>query len=216
MNNPKISVIVPVYNVEDYLEECLDSILNQSMIDYIEVIMVDDGSADNSRYIIEKYALDYENFHAYHKENEGQGIARNYGMKYAKGDYISFIDADDYIPQNAYEELYNFISTNENDVVAGRFNRFTDYNTWEELLSKNSFKNVEKDIKSTHIRELTDLVWDTISCNKIYKREFLNKNNLQFPNERILFEDIIFTFKTYYLAKSVGILNKNIYINFRI
>lgn len=211
MNNPKISVIVPVYNVEDYLEECLDSILNQSIIDDVEVIMVDDGSTDNSRYIIEKYALDYENFHAYHKENEGQGIARNYGMEHAKGEYISFIDADDYISPNTYEELYNFISANENDVVAGRFNRFTHYNMWEELLSKNSFKNVEENIKSTHIRELTDLVWDTSQCNKLYKREFLEKNNLKYPNEKIFYEDILFSFKSHYFSNSTGILNQNVY-----
>ena len=71
MIKPKISVIIPVYNVEDYIDETLTSLLNQTMIDDIEVLMIDDGSTDNSRYIIEKYALDYENFHAYHKENEG-------------------------------------------------------------------------------------------------------------------------------------------------
>jgi glycosyltransferase involved in cell wall biosynthesis len=78
MNRPKISVILPIYNVEPYIEECLDSILNQTMIDDLEVIMVDDGSSDDSRYTIERYALDHDNFHAYHKENEGSGIARNY------------------------------------------------------------------------------------------------------------------------------------------
>ena len=211
MNNPKISVIIPIYNVEEYLEECLESILNQSIIDDIEVIMIDDGSTDSSRYIIEKYALDYKNFYAYHKENEGQGIARNYGLKQAKGEYITFIDSDDYIPQNAYEELYNFITTNKNDIVTGRFNRFTNYNTWEDKLSKNSFKTVKENIRSTHIRELTDLVWDTISCNKIYKRKFLEENNIKFPNERVIYEDMIFTFKAYYLSKSIGILNQNIY-----
>lgn len=211
MNNPKISVIVPVYNVEEYLEECLESILNQTIIDDIEVIMVDDESTDNSRYIIEKYAFDYENFHAYHKENEGQGIARNYGMKQAKGEYITFIDADDYIPQNAYEELYNFISTNKNDIVTGRFNRFTNYNTWEDMLSKNSFKTVKENIKSAHIRELTDLVWDTTPCNKLYKREFLEKNNIIFPNEKILYEDLLFSFKSHYSSNSTGILNQKVY-----
>ena len=79
MSNPKISVIVPVYNVEDYLEDALDSIVNQTFND-IEVLMIDDGSTDNSRYIIEKYALDYDNFYAFHKENEGLPITRNYGL----------------------------------------------------------------------------------------------------------------------------------------
>ena len=79
MNGPKISIIIPIYNVEDYIEETLDSLLNQTIIDDIEVLMIDDGSTDNSRYIIEKYALDYDNFHAFHKENGGQGVARNFG-----------------------------------------------------------------------------------------------------------------------------------------
>ena len=80
MENPKVSVIIPIYNVEDYLEDTLNNLLNQTFINNMEVIMVDDGSTDNSRYIIEKYALDYDNFHAFHKENEGPSVARNYGL----------------------------------------------------------------------------------------------------------------------------------------
>ena len=90
MSNPKISVIVPVYNVEDYLEDALNSIVNQTFDD-IEVLMIDDGSTDNSKYIIEKYALYYDNFYAFHKKNEGLPITRNYGLKFAKGEYVHFI-----------------------------------------------------------------------------------------------------------------------------
>ena len=81
MKGPKISVIIPVYNVEDYLEDTLNSLLNQTIIDDIEILMIDDGSSDDSTYIIERYALDYDNFHAFHKENGGQGVARNYGLR---------------------------------------------------------------------------------------------------------------------------------------
>ena len=94
----KISVIVPVYNAGFYLRDSLDSLLNQTMLEDIEVIMVDDGSNDNSRYIIEEYALDHENFFAYHKKKEGLTFARNFGMDLANGEYIAFLDADDYIP----------------------------------------------------------------------------------------------------------------------
>ena len=93
--NPKISVIVPVYNVESFIEEALDSLLNQTFINEIEVLMIDDESKDNSRYIIEKYALDYDNFHAFHKSNGGPGVARNYGLDRAKGEFIYFMDSDD-------------------------------------------------------------------------------------------------------------------------
>ena len=79
----KISVILPIYNVEFYLEETLNCLLDQTIVDDIEVLMIDDGSTDDSRYIIEKYALDYDNFHAFHKKNEGQGIARNFALNFA-------------------------------------------------------------------------------------------------------------------------------------
>ena len=103
--NPKISVIMPVFNVEDYLEEALDCILNQTFIENMEVLMIDDGSTDNSRYIVEKYALDHDNFHAFHKENEGAAPTRNLGIEMAKGDYINFFDADDYLTDDWYERL---------------------------------------------------------------------------------------------------------------
>lgn len=83
MESPKISVIVPIYNVEEYLEESLICLLNQTFIKNMEIIMIDDGSSDNSRYISEKYALDYEKFHVIHKKNEGQAIARNLGLDLA-------------------------------------------------------------------------------------------------------------------------------------
>ena len=103
------SVIIPVYNVERFLEECVKSVLEQTFQNY-EIILVDDGSTDNSRYIIEKYALDYDNFHAIHKENGGQGVARNLGLELAKGEYIHFIDSDDYIIPETYEKLYDMVT----------------------------------------------------------------------------------------------------------
>ena len=88
MENPKISVIVPIYNVEEYLEESLNCLLNQTFIENMEILMIDDGSSDNSRYIIERYALDYENFHAIHNENQGIPTTRNCGLDLAKGEYV--------------------------------------------------------------------------------------------------------------------------------
>lgn len=210
MNDIKISVIVPVYNVEDYLTDCLDSIANQTMINDIEVIMIDDGSSDNSRYIIEKYALDYDNFYAYHKENEGQGITRNYGLNVAKGEYIHFMDSDDYITPDAYETLYNLVENNT-DIVVGNFIRFSKYNIFESQLSKNSFKNINQNIKNIEMKEVPELVWDTSTSNKLYSKKFLENNNIQFPNKKIYYEDLFLSFKTYYLAKSISISPKEFY-----
>ena len=211
MIKPKISVIIPVYNVEDYIDETLTSLLNQTMIDDIEVLMIDDGSTDNSRYIIEKYALDYDNFHAIHKENGGQGVARNLGLELAKGEYIHFIDSDDYIIPETYEKLYDMVTRKDYDFVVFNANRFTRYNCKEEYLFKISFKNLNDIAEFNDISENPLFVWDTLIWNKLYKKEFLIKNDIKFPDKKIFFEDIIFSLETYIHANSFIYLNEFLY-----
>ena len=211
MIQPKISVIIPVYNTGDYLEETLMSLLNQTMIDDIEVLMIDDGSTDDSRYIIEKYALDYDNFHAYHKENEGQGVARNYALKFAKGEYIHFFDSDDYLPPNAYETLYWHALKNRDDMVIFNVSYFSFYNNWENLLFKNSYNKLSENIYSTRLTDYLDMLWDTITCNKLYKKEFLEKNDIRFLDKKIFFEDIPFSLETYLLADSITVIREKLY-----
>ena len=205
MENPKISVIMPIYNTEYYLEETLISLASQTIIDDLEVIMVDDGATDESRYIIEKYALDYDNFHAYHKENEGQGITRNYGLSLAKGEYTIFLDSDDYLPRDAYETLYEMALKTGSDIVVGNVLRFALYNVWEDNLFKNSFFGMNEVIEKTTLNEMPSLLWDTVTWNKLYKTEFLRKNNITFPDKKISFQDIPFSLKAYILAESISI-----------
>lgn len=197
MNSPKISVIIPIYNVEDYLEETLNSLLNQTIIDDMEVLMIDDGSTDNSRYIIEKYALDYDNFHAFHRENGGQGTARNYGLKHAKGEYIHFLDSDDLIVPDGYEKLYDVVSQGDYDFVVGNVYRFNRYNCREDTLFKKSFNGLKDNAIFTSINDHPPLVWDSITCNKLYKREFLIENDIKFLDKKIFFEDILFSIVSY-------------------
>ena len=216
MNRPKISVILPIYNVEPYIEECLDSILNQTMIDDLEVIMVDDGSSDDSRYTIERYALDHDNFHAYHKENEGSGIARNYGLEKAKGEYIHFCDPDDYIKPDFYERIYEFAKSSPNaDFVVGNSSRFGNWHIWESILYKTTFENLDEVIESTNIRENTNFVWDTGVWNKLIKKEFLMEKNIRFPNENIVSQDLVFTIKLHCLADEIAV-NPDIYYYWRL
>lgn len=115
MNSPLISVIVPVYNVENVLHCCINSILEQSYKN-IEIILVDDGSKDHSGEICDSYAKKYKNIRSFHKENGGQSSARNLGLIYAQGEYVGFIDSDDYIDKNMYTYLYNLIAKYEADV----------------------------------------------------------------------------------------------------
>ena len=211
MSKPKISVVVPVYNVEDYLEDALDSLVQQTFIDNIEVLMIDDGSTDNSRYIIEKYALDYENFYAFHKENEGLSITRNYGLNLAKGEYVHFMDSDDKMIIDAYEKLYTLASKNDSEVVSADFIRYNDDKAWIQPISNFLFSDLENDIDETNAYKYHKLLWDTPAWNKIYKREFLMENNLQFPNQNIIFEDNIFAIDLLLNAKKISILNDYIY-----
>ena len=209
----KISVIIPVYNVENYIKEALNSILNQTMIDDIEVLMIDDGSTDESRYIIDNYALKYDNFHAFHKSNEGQGIARNYGLSLAKGEYVHFMDADDYLPPKAYETLYYFNPSN--DFVVGNVLKFGEYNIWENVLFKMAFSNFNHNVSSFCLNDHPKILWDTITCNKLFKKEFLDKNNLRFIDRDTYYEDLLFSLKAYILADSIG-FSRNIFYFWRL
>lgn len=204
MTNPKISIIIPVYNTEDYLEETLQSLLNQTMMEDIEVIMVDDGSTDDSRYIIEKYALDYGNFQAYHNDNAGPGIARNYGLDMAKGDYVIFYDSDDYLAPNALETLYRLALRNSSDVVVGNVLRFSRYNEWDDVLYANAFRDFTHDIDSFVLDDEPSLVWDALVTNKLYRRDFLINNNIRFIDEKIFFEDILFALEAHILADTIS------------
>lgn len=210
MDNIKISVILPVYNTENYLEEALDSILNQTMIDDIEVLMLDDGSSDDSRYIIEKYALDYENFHAFHNENMGQGRERNFGIKHAKGEYIHFMDADDYILPDAYEKLYGAAKSGNYDFVMGKACRFTRNSNWNDFLYDTIFKGIG-DFLPTTIKQTNSLVYNTTCWDKLIKRDFILKNDIYFPDMNIIAEDVPFMMKMHDMADEIAMVNENVY-----
>ena len=117
----KFSIIIPVYNVEKYINKCLNSILNQTYKNY-EVIIINDGTKDNSVEIINKYVKKYNNFKLYNKENGGLSDARNYGLKYVSGDYLLFVDSDDYIDNNLLKELNNILSEKEYDLIKFKIN----------------------------------------------------------------------------------------------
>lgn len=118
MNRPKLSVVIAVYNTEAYLRQCLDSVLHQTaMTDQYEVIVVDDGSTDRSGQIIDEYDSKYNNLHVIHKENEATYLCRQDGMREAQGEYVLFVDSDDWLCENALEELIKSVSENAYDMV---------------------------------------------------------------------------------------------------
>lgn len=211
MNNIKISVIIPIYNTEEYLEETLESILNQTMIDDIEVLMLDDGSSDYSQYIIEKYAREYDNFHAFYNKNVGSGVERNIGIKHARGEYIHLMDSDDLLQPRSYEILYDFAKSDDYDFVLGCAMKINKRSFYKEDLQEFTFKGVEDYITTTNIKERLLLVYDTGVWNKIIKRDFLLNNEIYFPDEKIMTQDLIFNLKLHGLANKVGMIKEYVY-----
>lgn len=209
MSNIKISIIIPVYNVEEYINEALDSLVNQSFKD-IEVIMVDDGSTDNSGKIMDEYATKYPNFHAYHKKNEGTSIARNLGMDKAKGEYIAFIDPDDIVPEDAYEKLYNYAQETGQEVILGKPIRFSTTKTFRANLYVPLFPENIENRPHTNIEQCPELVYDTGVWNKIIKKSLLDKTQLRFF-EGVFSQDLLFEIKLHYSTRSVAILSDIVY-----
>ena len=206
MSEIKVSVIIPIYNVEEYLKECLDSLVNQTL-NGIEVLMVNDGSTDTSGEIAESYAKKYPNFYLETKSNGGQGQARNYAISHAKGEYITFLDADDYVSEDAYEKMYQMSENGKIDIITGNVKRFNSKKCYNSSLHIHVFKD---NIKNTHIIKNPELIYDTTSCNKLFKLEFWKENNLKFP-EGVLYEDIPLTIIAYFKSKSTTILKDFVY-----
>jgi len=193
----KVSVIVPVYNVEDYLERCLDSLVNQTLKD-IEIIVVNDGSPDNSQEIIDKYQNKYPNIHGYQKKNGGVSAARNFGIEKADGEYIAFIDGDDYVLHNMYELMYKKAKSGNFDIVACDLNYV--YGENEKIEVSCGIKTDTTNIKQMYI-DMYPCVW-----NKIYKKKLFN-NDIKFK-EGVWFEDVEFLYKIFPYIKSIGVIKK--------
>lgn len=202
----KISVIVPLFNGEYYLEEAMDSVINQTIFEDIEVLIVDDGSTDNSRFLIDKYAIDYDNITVFHKENGGVSSARNYAMKYAKGEYIHFFDSDDFLLYDAYEKLYDFAKKEDYDIVTANFLRFNSEKTWTTLIGDYVYTDLKENIENIKLKDYPNLTWDMLVWNKLYKRDFLEKINAHFI-EGTSFQDNVFSIEVLTKASKIGMIS---------
>ncbi len=211
---PEISVIIPVFNVENYLKNCLDSIINQTFKD-IEIICVNDGSTDNSRKILEEYKNKDKRIIITDKENGGLSSARNAGMKIAKGRFISFVDSDDWIDLTMLEKLYKNITSLNTDVSICAVHLFdeamqkcNDDDKYFNLQYFNSsFDNkvfCYEDVKS-FLMNVCVMAW-----NKLYRRSFLEDCRAQFP-DGLIFEDGPFFFSIFFKTKRVSIVRDLLY-----
>lgn len=217
---PKISAIIPVYNVEKYLDKCIESVINQTLKD-IEIILVDDESPDNCPQMCDQYAKNDNRIKVVHKKNEGFGIGRNYGIDIATGEYLAFIDSDDFIDTCTFEHFYKLAKDNNLDAIYYKFDRKTteriEYGTPIETI-------IIYDNKSKQELMLNIIASDSTTTNKVecssccalYSSSIIKSNNIRFHSEReIISEDLIFNLDFLSHATRVA-LNEGRHYHYRI
>ncbi|MBP5684736.1 MAG: glycosyltransferase family 2 protein [Bacilli bacterium] len=194
----KVSVIVPVYNVEQYIEKCIHSLVNQTLYG-VEVIIVNDGSPDHSDNIIKEYERLYKNIKYVVKENGGLSDARNYGLEYATGEYITFVDGDDYLESDGLEKMYNIAKAKDYDMVVSDI----DYVYPKKITRVSSGVSEEKSLKENMLTMFPAV------CNKIFKRSLFD-TGIRFK-KGIWFEDVEFLYRLLPYVNSIGVLNTSYY-----
>lgn len=206
-----VSVIIPVYNVEKYLKDCLDSVIEQTYR-YLEIIVIDDGSTDSSSNICDEYAARDSRVNVIHKKNEGLSITRNKGLKVSTGEFIYFLDSDDWLRKEAIYNLLYTIKQSTADFV------FFDGRTYND--ANQNYNTRQGD---THLNKYSDdiglKVFESLQNNKelrfpvqlyFYKREFLLENRMSFISG-IYYEDMVFTFQAFCNASKVAHCHKELY-----
>jgi len=201
----KLSVVVPIYNVEAYLHEALTSVAQQTLRD-LEVIMVDDGSTDGSALIAKSFVASDPRFRLLQQDNQGQGPARNLAVQHAAGDYLAFLDADDLVPRDAYDLLVGSLETTGSDIAAGGVRRFSSGWVSPTVVHADAYR---KTIPRTSVSRHPALLRDCTVWNKVYRRSFWNSAQLEFWSAR--YEDIPVTIRAYVLARSVDIHREIVY-----
>ncbi len=211
MVKPLVSIIIPVYNVEKYLSECIDSVINQTY-NNLEIILIDDGSTDSSGNICDKYSIIDNRINVIHKINGGLSNARNDGFLNAQGDYVYFLDSDDFIEITAVENLVKNILENNSDVVFFDGITFNDYSNKKVKNQNYLRKNQYSTASGLEIFELLQKNRDYHSAVPLmfFKRQFLLENNLKFI-PHMLHEDMVYTFQTFINAKVVSYCDKPLY-----
>ncbi len=212
MNNIDLSIIVPVYNVENYLRRCLDSILLQPSSITYEILLIDDGSSDKSGAICDEYQSNFPNVFVSHIENNGVAEARNLGISLSKGNYLYFMDPDDFLSDNFFDKIssnlkqkwdvlcfgYNEIKENRNTVLSCRPHFYTHCG----LLGKNEFRNEFIELFKT------DMMYNVWS--RIYNKTFILKHDIRFPNKQIG-EDTLFNFQVYRHLNTILFIDSTLY-----
>lgn len=207
----KLAVVVPMYNVQDFLKEVLDSLLNQGVSQHeMQVILIDDGSDDKTFKIAQQYVKKHPQvFEAYSFENAGLGAARNRGTRLANADYITYVDPDDVIPNNSYSFMLDILERTNSEIITGNVRRFNEKGkVWIPELHKRAILG---DFEHTSLEKHPELIWDASSWNKIFKLSFLRENNLYFP-EGVLYEDFPMVNPAFAKANGIDVTSRVVYM----
>lgn len=208
--NPKVSIIVPMYGVEKYLDKCVETLENQTLCD-IEIILVDDGSPDRCGELAENYAKKDQRIKVIHQENAGLGPARNSGMYTARGEYIGFVDSDDWVDVNMFRRLYQVAREHNADIVAGGHCDWTDGKivrtkkhplAGQTVTEKSEIDEIRKNLYGRSIKDKETEAFPMSVWIAIYKRSMIVDNCLEFKN--IISEDIIFNISAYKCASCIS------------
>ena len=208
----KYSVIIPVYNVENYLSRCIDSLLAQNYVD-LEILLIDNGSKDQSGQICEDYATQFSNITAYHIPNKGVGSARNFGLSKAKGEFICFVDADDYLVGNLFSDVESQLDSQLDLLVFSYYNsiekNLSEINRSEKILPTEGKKDKSDFIGLFQELWLTDMMYTV--WNKIYRKEFLEEHQIVFESYE-LGEDVRFNLNVYQHVNAVLLVKSCYYV----
>lgn len=199
---PELSIILPVYNGEKYIERCIESILSNTFKDY-ELIVINDGSTDYTQNICDSYAERDERIKVFHNSNHGVSWSRNFGIEKSNGNWISFVDSDDWLSENAFETIFN-IQSEECDIISFGF-----WSVSDKHKSKIRLPEINKG-KTHYIRQQLLLGW-TVVWNVWFRKEFLNEHSLRFNNELSIGEDSEFLFRAYFYARGIRVVNEALY-----
>ena len=200
----KVSIIVPVYNQENRIERCLESLVNQTLND-IEIIVINDGSTDKSLKIIKKYLKKFpKKIKLINRENKGISISRNEGIKLSKGKFIGFVDSDDYIEKNMFEILYNKIVSTKTDICICNYKMF--YENSDEII----YENISKHCKIENVYSNPKMIYKFhyAPWNKLYKKELWN--NINFPAS-VKYEDLEAVLKVFLKTKKISYVENYLY-----
>jgi glycosyltransferase involved in cell wall biosynthesis len=212
-STPKISVIIPVYNASLYLEQCLQSLMNQTFSD-IEILAVNDGSTDESLEILEKVAATDSRITVLNTANNGVSYARNLGLQNAKGEYIGFCDADDWIEPQMLEKLFWSMHLNCADVVVCDLSLFQNGSKVRRLGLQNNVIRVSEH-RPALLRQLLQFKFDYGNCNKLYKSSLIRIHRIHFNEGMYLWEDLLFNLQYFQKVERVALVGEALY-NYRI